>query len=80
MNRWDSIESTFIADGRFVKEQWPQPQWQPLWYYGTRYDYVYPPALAAALLSCVFIPVKTYHLYAALSYAWASRARTSWSR
>jgi len=30
LNRWDSIESTFIADGRFLKDHWPHPQWQPL--------------------------------------------------
>ena len=32
LDRWDSIESTFIADGRFLKDHSPHPQWQPLWY------------------------------------------------
>lgn len=70
LNRWDSIESTFIADGRFLKEHWPHPQWQPLWYCGTRYDYIYPPVLryGTALLSRVFIPVKAYHVYTGLFY------------
>jgi len=70
LNRWDSIESTFIADGRFLNGQMPHPQWQPLWYCGTRYDYLYPPALryGTALLSRVYIPVKAYHVFTALLY------------
>jgi hypothetical protein len=68
--RWDSIESIFIADGRFLKDHWPHPQWQPLWYCGTRYDYIYPPALryGTALLSRLWTPVKAYHIYTALLY------------
>lgn len=71
LDRWDSIESTFIADGRFLSEHLPHPQWQPLWYCGTRYDYLYPPALryGTALLSRIYIPVKAYHVYTALLYA-----------
>lgn len=70
LDRWDSIESTFIADGRFLRDHWPHPQWQPLWYCGTRYDYIYPPALryGTALLSRIWIPVKAYHIYTALLY------------
>jgi hypothetical protein len=70
LNRWDSIESTFIADGRFLSAHFPHPGWQPLWYCGTRYDYLYPPILryGTALLSLVFIPVKAYHVYIALLY------------
>lgn len=41
-----SIESSFIAEARFLVEQWPHPQWQPLWYAGTRFDYLYPPRAA----------------------------------
>jgi hypothetical protein len=69
-NRWDSIESTFIADGRFLRNHWPHPQWQPLWYCGTRYDYIYPPALryGTALLARAWIPVKAYHIYTAVLY------------
>jgi hypothetical protein len=71
LDRWDSIESTFIADGRFLKDHLPHPQWQPLWYCGTRYDYLYPPALryGTAILSRVYIPVKAYHIYTALLYS-----------
>jgi hypothetical protein len=70
LDRWDSIESTFIADGRFLRDHWPHPQWQPLWYCGTRYDYIYPPALryGTALLSRVWIPAQAYHIYTALLY------------
>jgi len=64
---WGSIESTFIADARFLMEHWPHPQWQPLWYTGTRFDYVYPPALryGTSLIAKVFgiLPVRGYRLY-----------------
>lgn len=72
-DKWASIESTFIADARFLAQHWPHPQWQPLWYAGTRFDYIYPPALryGTALISKVtgFWPVKAYHFYTALIYA-----------
>src|SRR5690348_8195104 len=69
---WNSIESTFIADGRFLKDHWPHPRWQPLWYCGTRFDYVYPPALrygtAALVRAFALEPVRAYHLYIAVFY------------
>jgi hypothetical protein len=72
-DKWASIESTFIADARFLSEHWPHPQWQPLWYAGTRFDYIYPPAVryGAAAISKVtgFWPVKAYHFYVAFFYA-----------
>ena len=71
-NQWPSIESTFIADARFLATHWPHPQWQPLWYTGTRFDYIYPPALryGTALLSNVFgwWTVKAYHFYTMFFY------------
>lgn len=73
LNLWGSIESTFIADARFLVEHWPHPQWQPLWYAGTRFDYIYPPALryGTAMLAMIFgvEPVRAYHLYTAIFYA-----------
>lgn len=70
---WGSIESTFIADARFLIAHWPHPQWQPLWYNGTRFDYVYPPALryGTAVLAKVFgyEPVRAYHIYTAVLYS-----------
>ncbi len=72
-DKWASIESTFIADARFLVQHWPHPQWQPLWYAGTRFDYIYPPALryGTAIVSKLtgFWPVKAYHFYTALLYA-----------
>ena len=70
LHEWGSIESTFIADGRFLKDHWPHPQWQPLWYCGTRYDYIYPPVLryGVALLSGLWVPVRAYHVFIALFY------------
>lgn len=69
---WSSIESTFIADGRFLRDHWPHPLWQPLWYCGTRFDYIYPPALryGTAALAKMFpiLPVRAYHLYTAFFY------------
>lgn len=70
IDRFHSIESTFIADGRFLKDHWPHPRWQPLWYCGTRFDYIYPPALryGTALAARIWIPAKAYHVYTALLY------------
>ena len=69
---WGSIESTFIADARYLMAHWPHPQWQPLWYTGTRFDYIYPPALryGTALLARLigYVPAKAYHVYTALFY------------
>jgi hypothetical protein len=72
-DKWASIESTFISDARFLADHWPHPQWQPLWYTGTRFDYIYPPALrygTAAISKVIgYWPVKAYHFYTAFFYA-----------
>jgi hypothetical protein len=69
---WGSIESIFIADARFLMEHWPHPRWQPLWYLGTRFDYIYPPGLryGTAALAKYFhlLPARGYHLYVAILY------------
>ncbi|HUQ95513.1 MAG TPA: hypothetical protein VM120_27800 [Bryobacteraceae bacterium] len=72
-DKWASIESTFIADARFLKDHWPHPLWQPLWYTGTRFDYVYPPALrygTAVLMKLrpLVSPARAYHFYVAVLY------------
>src|ERR1017187_460435 len=71
-DQWRSIESTFISEARFLAAHWPHPQWQPLWYTGTRFDYIYPPALVygTALLSKIFgwWAVKAYHFYTIFFY------------
>jgi len=73
LDNWSSIESTFIADARFLKENWPHPGWQPNWYCGTRWDYIYPPALrygtAAVSMMLGVIPAKAYHIYTGVFYA-----------
>ncbi len=71
-DNWGSIESTFISDARYLAAHWPHPQWQPLWYMGTRFDYIYPPALryGTAAISKItgFWPVKAYHFYTIFFY------------
>ena len=73
IDHWGSIESTFIADARMLREQLPHPAWQPLWYCGTRFDYIYPPALryGTALISLLarISTARAYHLYTAFFYA-----------
>jgi len=72
LDKWASIESSFIADARFLMAHWPHPQWQPLWYAGTRFDYIYPPALryGTAWISMLtgFVPARAYHVYIAFFY------------
>ncbi len=70
LSPWSSIESTFISDGRFLAAHWPHPQWQPLWYCGTRFDYVYPPLLryGTALLANFFVPVHAYDVFCAVMF------------
>lgn len=70
---WMTIDSTFIADGRYLAENLPHPGWDHIWYGGTRWDYIYPPALryGTALLSKFLnvIPARGYHLYTAIFYS-----------
>ena len=72
MDNWPSIESTFISDARMLGEHLPHPGWQPLWYCGTRYDYIYPPALrygpALIAKAARLTPARAYHLYTAFFY------------
>ncbi len=72
LENWGSIESTFISDGRFLQQHWPHPRWQPFWYCGTRFDYIYPPALrygTAGIANVLgVIPAKAYHIYTAVFY------------
>jgi hypothetical protein len=73
LDAWNSIESTFISDGRFLSTHWPHPGWQPNWYCGTRFDYIYPPAIrygTAALSRWGHVSTaRSYHLYIALLYS-----------
>ena len=68
------LKSTFIAEARFLIEieHWPHPQWQPLWHAGTRFDYLYRPALpygtVVISMATGYEPAKAYHAYTALFY------------
>ena len=62
VDRWISIESTYIGDARFLAEHWPRPRWQPLWHGGTRFDYFCPPLLRYA----VALPVH----FSATDWCW----------
>lgn len=72
LDRFASIESTFISDGRMLLENMTHRNWQPLWYCGTRADYVYPPGLryGTAILTKLLhtSPPRAYHIYIALFY------------
>jgi hypothetical protein len=78
LDNWPSIESTFIADARMLGNHLPHPGWQPLWYCGTRFDYIYPPALryGTALIAKLgqVSPARAYHLYTALFYVFGIAA------
>jgi len=89
LNNWTSIESTFIADARLLSHRLPHPGWQPLWYCGTRFDYIYPPALryGTALISRFggVSTARSYHLYTAILYLlgivavyWLARVGNGW--
>jgi hypothetical protein len=72
LNDWMSIEGSFIADARYIRDHWPHPSWHALWYCGTRFDYIYPPAtrygasIAAMLLGVS--AARGYHVYCGLVY------------
>src|SRR5580658_4871685 len=72
LNNWPSIESKSIADSRMLAARLPHPGWQPLWYCGTRFDYIYPPALrygtALIALAGHVSTAKAYHIYIGLLY------------
>src|ERR1700741_3423697 len=76
LDNWPSIESTFISDARLLAENLPHPGWQPLWYCGTRFDYVYPPALryGTALISALgsVSNAWAYHIYTGILYIFGS--------
>ena len=44
-DKWGSVEGAIISDARFLRDHWPHPLWQPLWYAGARFDSLFPPAV-----------------------------------
>jgi hypothetical protein len=77
-DNWASIESTFIADARILTDHWPRPLWNPFWYTGARFDYIYPPALryGTAILAKYYpmSTAKAYHLYTGFFYCFGIAA------
>jgi hypothetical protein len=71
-NYWGSIESIFISDARHLRDHGYTAKWQPDWYCGTRWDYIYPPALRYGTALIAFNPktslARAYHLYIAFFY------------
>ena len=71
-NNWMSIEGSFISDARFVRDHWPHPGWNALWYGGNRFDYAYTPGTryGAAIAAMLFhvVPARGYHIYIAVMY------------
>lgn len=72
LNDWMSIEGSFISDARFVRDHWPHPAWNALWYCGNRFDYAYTPGTryGAAIAAMLFqvIPARGYHIYIGVMY------------
>ncbi len=71
-NNWMSIEGSFISDARFVRDHWPHPAWNALWYGGNRFDYAYTPGTryGAAIAAMLFrvVPARGYHIYIGIMY------------
>jgi hypothetical protein len=72
LNDWMSIEGSFISDARFVRDHWPHPGWNALWYAGNRFDYAYAPGTryGAAIAAMLFhvVPARGYHIYVGVMY------------
>ncbi len=70
-----SIDSSFIADARFLSAHLPHPGWNPLWYCGVRFDYIYPPAMrfGSAWIARFggVSAAQAYHIYSGLLYCLA---------
>ena len=89
MENWGSIESTFISDSRMLRDRGLHAKWQPNWYMGTRFDYIYPPALrygTAALSEWLKVSTaRSYHIYTGTLYClgmvgiyWLVRVGSGW--
>jgi hypothetical protein len=84
LDNWKSIEGAFVADGHALLENWPHHLWQPLWYNGTRADFVYPPGprYGVAIASTVFrvTPARGYHIFIGICYAFGFAVLYWWTR
>ncbi len=84
LDNWKSIEGAFVADGHALMENWPHHLWQPLWYCGTRADYVYPPGprYGVAIFSTLLrvSAARGYHVFIGLCYAFGFALLYFWTR
>lgn len=84
LDNWQSIEGAFMAEAHALQQTWPHHLWQPLWYCGTRADYVYPPGprYAVAIVSTALrISVaRAYHLAIGFCYAFGFAVLYVWTR
>ncbi len=84
LDNWKSIESSFIAQGHALAENWPHHLWQPLWYCGTRADYAYPPGprYGVAIFSSLLrvSAARGYHVFIGLCYAFGFLVLYLWTR
>jgi len=84
LHNWSSIEGAFVADGHALQENWPHHLWQPLWYCGTRADYVYPPGprYGVAIFSSLLrvSAARGYHVFIGFCYAFGFVVLYVWTR
>lgn len=84
LNNWQSIEGAFIAEAHALQATWPHHLWQPLWYNGTRADYVYPPgpryAVAALSAALHVSDARAYHVAIGFCYAFGFAMLYVWIR
>jgi len=84
LDNWKSIEGSFIAQGHALAENWPHHLWQPLWYCGTRADYVYPPGprYGVAIFSTLLrvSSARGYHVFIGFCYAFGYLVLYLWTR
>ncbi len=73
LDQMGSIEGTHIALARWVRENWNDLSWFPLWYGGIPYHNTYPPLLpliVAAVSALLGItPAHAYHAVTAVFYS-----------
>jgi len=84
LNNWGSIEGSFIAQSHMLQQNLLHHLWQPLWYCGTRVDYVYPPGprYGVAILSTLLrvSVARGYHVFIGLCYAFGFLVLYLWTR
>lgn len=69
-----SIEAVFIADARFIAQNFPHLSWNPLWYLGFPFRFFYPPIFHYSVglihkLVPMFSVARIYRLLTATLYA-----------